>query len=191
MGNQRRRGMRATAGGTTWRHRRGAPPSSHEPGQPPPRPHVAPPRPVPPTPRPRPLSAPGATEARHERTSTQGRTQFVVCGRDSPTPEPFGERGLPALQARGPAAAGRGPFRAVSPARAICDTAPESSPRERGTRMGNAHRSLRESVGFRVAPAPLWSRPPSFAPAPGRRSSWRGRHGRLAQKAAPQAGAAP
>ena len=153
-GNQRRRGMRATAGGTTWRHRRGAPPSSHEPGQPPPRPHVAPPRPVPPTPRPRPLSAPGATEARHERTSTQGRTQFVVCGRDSPTPEPFGERGLPALQARGPAAAGRGPFRAVSPARAICNTPPESSPRERGTRMGNAHRSLRESVAFRVAPAP-------------------------------------
>ena len=72
-----------------------------------------------------------ATEARHERTRTQGRTQFVVCGRDSPTPEPFGERGLPALQDRGPAAAGRGPFRAVSPARAICDTAPESSPRER------------------------------------------------------------
>ena len=183
--------MTATASGTTWRHRRGAPPSSHEPGQPPPRPHAVPPRTAPPAPRPRPRSGPGAKEAWHEWTSTQGRTQFVACGRDSPAPEPFGERALPALQARGPAAAGRGPFRAVSPARAICDTAPESSPRERGTRMGNAHRSLRESVTFRVAPAPPLSRPPSFAPAPGRRSSWRGRHGRLAQKAAPQAGAAP
>ena len=114
MGNQRRRGMRATAGGTTWRHRRGAPASSHEPGQPPPRPHVAPPRPVPPAPRPRPLSAPGATEARHERTSTQGRTQFVACGRDSPAPEPFGERVIPARQARAPAGGGRAPLHAAS-----------------------------------------------------------------------------
>ena len=117
-GNQRRRGMTATGGGTTWRHRRGAAPSSHEPGQPPPRPHVVPPRPAPPAPRPRPRSALGAKEARHEWTSTQGRTQFVACGRDSPAPERFGERLLPALQGRDPGAADRGPLRAGSPSSA-------------------------------------------------------------------------
>ena len=117
-GNQRRRGTTATAGGTTWRHRRGAAPSSHEPGQPPPRPHVVPPRPAPPAPRPRPRSAPGAKEAQHEWTSTQGRTQFVACGRDSPAPEPFGEQLLPALQGRDPGAADRGPLRAGSPSSA-------------------------------------------------------------------------
>ena len=100
------------------RHRRGAAPSSHEPGQPPPRLHVAAPRPAQPTPHPRPRSGPGAKEARHDRTSTQGRTQFVACGRDSPAPEPFGERVIPAPQGRDPATADRGPLRAASPSSA-------------------------------------------------------------------------
>ena len=138
MGNQRRRGMRATAGGTTWRHRRGAPPSSRELGQPPPRPHVAPPRPVPPAPRPRPLSAPGATEARHEWTSTQGRTQFVACGRDSPAPEPCCERLLPALKGRDPGAADRGPLRAASPSSAPPSAHPLRAFRKTSAAKGKA-----------------------------------------------------
>ena len=137
-GNQRRRGMTATAGGTTWRHRRGAPPSSHEPGQPPPRPHVAPPRPAPPAPRPRPCSAPGAKEARHDRTSTQGRTQFVACGRDSPAPEPCCERLLPALKGRDPGAADRGPLRAGSPSSAPPSAHPLRAFRKTSAARGKA-----------------------------------------------------
>ena len=137
-GNQRRRGMTATAGGTTWRHRRGAPPSSHEPGQPPPRLHVAPPRLAQPAPRPRPRSALGAKEARHEWTSTQGRTQFVACGRDSPAPERFGERLLPALQGRDPGAADRGPFRAGSPSSAPPSAHPLRAFRKTSAAKGKA-----------------------------------------------------
>ena len=137
-GNQRRGGMMATAGATTWRHRRGAAPSSHEPGQPPPRLHVAAPRPAQPTPHPRPRSGPGAKEARHDRTSTQGRTQFVACGRDSPAPEPFGERLLPALQGRDPAAADRGPFRAGSPSSAPPSAHPLRAFRKTSAAKGKA-----------------------------------------------------
>ena len=137
-GNQRRRGMTATTSGTTWRHRRGAPPSSHEPGQPPPRPHVAPPRPAPPAPRPRPRSAPGAKEARHEWTSTQGRTQFVACGRDSPAPEPCCERLLPALKGRDPGAADRGPLRAASPSSAPPSAHPLRAFRKTSAAKGKA-----------------------------------------------------
>ena len=147
-GNQRRGGMMATAGATTWRHRRGAAPSSHEPGQPPPRLHVAAPRPAQPTPHPRPRSGPGAKEARHDRTSTQGRTQFVACGRDSPAAEPFGERALPVLQARGPAAAGRA-------STALYRPPARSATPPRNLRREKERYRLQRSV------------PPSFAPRAG------------------------
>ena len=137
-GNQRHRGMTATGGGTTWRHRRGAAPSSHEPGQPPARPHVVPPRPAPPAPRPRPRSAAGAKEAQHEWTSTQGRTQFVACGRDSPAPERCCERLLPALQGRDPGAADRGPLRAGSPSSAPPSAHPLRAFRKTSAAKGKA-----------------------------------------------------